>query len=105
MRLQANAHPLKPAIQNALHRFDAEHVSKQKVLLSTHTLFRRVAHLAHAKRVFFLPGSEVCMALFVKPDAHLVDIRNVEATHADVDVDSVVNAVKQGVERSRSRRR
>ena len=105
VRLQANVHPLKPAIRNALRRFDAEHVPKQKVLLSTHTLFRQVAHLARAKRVCFLPGSEVCMALFVKPDVHLVDIRHVEATHVDVDVNAVMNAVKHGVGRSRSRRR
>ena len=75
VRLQANARPLKPEIRHALHRFDAKSAHTHKVLLSTHTLFRQVAHLAHATRVLFLPGSEACMALFVKPDVHLVDIR------------------------------
>jgi hypothetical protein len=80
VRLQANARPLKPEIRNALHRFDVEDTQTQKVLLSTHTLFRQVAHLADAKRVLFLPGSEACMALFVNPDVHLVDIRRVRHT-------------------------
>ena len=75
VRLQANARPLKPEIRHYLHRLDAENAHTQKVLLSTHTLFWQVAHLAQATRVLFLPGSEACMALFVQPDAHLVDIR------------------------------
>ena len=77
LRLQVDARPMEPELRKAIRRFDVDDTSTQMVLLPKHTLLSRVGYLTRAMRTIFLPGSEACMALFVKPDAHLVDIRRV----------------------------